>query len=174
MVNEYIATHESIAKYGGFYIGRYELTVIDGKPTVQRNQPVLTAVSTGARNWYGLKKACNEVVTNSQYAQSEMIYGNQWDEVMDWLKQTEFVDDLTLVDSDSSSWGNYIDYSGPTINDYMERTPQESGFSDYWSANNIYDLAGNYYDWTQEASLTDYRVLRRWRLLQFRFSHSSF
>ncbi len=168
MVNEYSATYESIAKYGGFYIGRYELTETDGKPTIKRNQPVLTAANENYTTWYGLKKACSEVVTNSQYAQSEMIYGNQWDEVMDWLKQTEFVDDPTLVDSNSSSWGNY---SNSSENAAIEGagSPQNAGFSDYWSANNIYDLAGNYWDWTQEAYNINLRILRRRLLLHFWF-----
>ena len=28
---------------------------------------------------------------------------------------------------------------------------QTTGFSEYWKANNIYDFAGNYVEWTQEA-----------------------
>ena len=173
MINEYQATYESIRKYGGFYIGRYELTETDGKPTVQRNQQVLTPANENYTTWYGSKKACSEVVTNSQYAQSEMIYGNQWDEVMDWLKQTEFADDPTLVDSNSTSWGNYNNSSG---NADIEGagSPQNAGFSDYWSANNIYDLAGNYWDWTQEAYIVGNRVNRRRQLQQFRFRLSSF
>ena len=39
-------------------------------------------------------------------------------------------------------------------------SPQKSGYSDYWSANNVYDLAGNYYDWTQEACYANFRVSR--------------
>ena len=162
MVNEYNATYESIAKYGGFYIGRYELTETDGKPTVKRSQSVLTAANENYTTWYGLKKACSEVVTNNQYAQSEMIYGNQWDEVMDWLKQTEFVGeaDSNPVDEDSTSWGNYNNSSEDAAIEGAG-SPQNAGFSDYWSANNIYDLAGNYYEWTQEAYYTHGRVTRR-------------
>ena len=87
-----------------------------------------------------------------------MIYGNQWDEVMDWLVDTEARTEYE-VNEDSSSWGNYSNYSGEiAVEGYGE--PQESGHSDAWSANNIYDLAGNYRDWTQEANRTYSRVTR--------------
>ena len=180
IVNEYTATYESIAKYGGFYIGRYELTGSVEEPTVQRNHQVLVVTTNIIENWYELKKACSDVI-NSNYAQSEMVYGNQWDEVMDWLKQTEFIGEEEKVDSDSSNWGNYSDYN--TANNYEEEnekyiavagTPQESGFSDNWSANNIYDLAGNYFEWTQEAYDSYYRVCRRRRFLHLWFYLGSF
>ncbi len=175
MINEYNATYESIKKYGGFYIGRYELTETDGKPTVQRKQPVLTAANENYTTWYGLKKACSEVVANNQYAQSEMIYGNQWDEVMDWLKQTAFAETTgsNPVDVDSSSWGNYSNYSGEEVEGAESGSPRNAGSNDAWSANNIYDLAGNYFDWTQEAYDTYRRVVRRWQLRHFWFWQSS-
>ena len=144
MVAEYNATYASIQKYGGFYIGRYELTGSVDIPTVERGGTVITS-----QNWYNLKKACTNLVSSS-YAQSTMIYGNQWDEVMDWLKKTEFAGDEEKVDTDSSSWGNYN--SG--------NSAKAAGYSETWKANNIYDLAGNCWEWVQEASGTDTRVLR--------------
>ena len=171
MVNEYRAIFESIKQYDGFYIGRYELTGTANEPTVQRYQPVLTAETSGANTWYGLKDACSRVV-NSKYAKSHMIYGNQWDEVMDWLVDTGDKESEE-VNEDSSSWGNYSNYSGETVVEgYGE--PQESGHSDAWSANNIYDLAGNYFDFTQEADTTSSRVIRGRCLHLFRFAFSSF
>ena len=169
VVAEYAATYASIEQYDGFYIGRYELTGSVEVPTVQKEQAVLTN-----QNWYNLKKACTNVVTGDEYgAQSTMIYGNQWDEVMDWLVDTGMSSDLVNVDS--SSWGNYSDYN--TANGYEEGNEKyvaeagtgvlESGHSEYWKANNIYDLAGNARDWTQEASGTSYRVVRGRYLQRF-------
>lgn len=37
---------------------------------------------------------------------------------------------------------------------------QVTGFSEYWKANNIYDLAGNCAEWSQEAYKTNCRVRR--------------
>ena len=59
----------------------------------------------------------------------------------------------------SYSWGNYKDSSYPAnVEGYGKA--QETGHSEYWSANKIYDLAGNYYDLTQEANNNDKRLNR--------------
>ena len=152
MVEEYKATYESIKKYKGFYIGRYELTGSITSPTVQKNKTVVTD-----QNWYNLKKACTDIVKTS-YAQSTMIYGNQWDEVMSWLKTTEFGSDSSKVDSDSSSWGNYSTSTGAAATG--SGTKRTSGYNEAWQANNIYDLAGNYTEWTQGANGIRVRVHR--------------
>ena len=166
MVEEYTATYNSIKTYHGFYIGRYELTGTVEKPTVQKEQAVLTS-----QNWYNLKKACTNVVS-TEYAQTTMVYGNQWDEVMSWLVATEGKTDYE-VNTDSSSWGNYSNSSGDAAIEGAG-SKQISGFSDAWSANNIYDLAGNCYEWTQEANNTGVRVNRGRPLRPFWFDLSSF
>ena len=150
LVEEYKATYNSIKKYKGFYIGRYELTGTVDNPTVQKGQEVLTADIAG--NWYYLKKACTNLVS-SEYAQTTMVYGNQWDEVMSWLVSTGAKTDAE-VNEDSSSWGNYNTASGGT------GSKQVSGYSETWKANNIYDLAGNCWEWTQEAYSNNRRVGR--------------
>ena len=86
-----------------------------------------------------------------------MIYGNQWDRVLNWLVETG-AKEQDEVYSNSSSWGNYNDSTGEAATD-SGRT-QTSGKNEAWQANNIYDLAGNYEEWTQEARLTDGRVYR--------------
>ena len=151
MVAEYKATYDSILKYDGFYIGRYELTGTVSKPTVKKGQTVLSI-----KNWYKLKQACTNVV-NTDYAQTTMIYGNQWDEVMDWLVDTGEKTD-SEVNTDSASWGNYKDSTGNAATG--AGTIRPAGYSEYWKANNIYDLAGNCREFTQEAYRTYGRVTR--------------
>ena len=73
-----------------------------------------------------------------------MIYGVQWDAVCDWLEQSGF-----NTDTDSSSWGNYN--SGSKI---------DTGSNSTYEANGIFDLAGNCWEWTQEAYFTGSRVKR--------------
>ena len=150
MVEEYNTTYQSIAKYDGFYIGRYEITGNVDNPTVQKDGTVITD-----QNWYNLKKACsNVVVEGEEYgAQSTMIYGNQWDEVCSWLK-TKGYD----TDSNSASWGNYSDSTGAAATNSGSK--QTAGKNEAWQANNIYDLAGNCREWTQEAYDTYSRVIR--------------
>ena len=151
MVDEYEAVYESIKKYDGFYIGRYEITGSKTSPTVQRNKTVLTN-----QNWYGQKKACNGIVSTEE-VQSIMIYGNMWDETMQWLIDTG-AKTSDEVNNNSSSWGNYRNNSGNAAVS-GSGSLQKSGYSDYWSANNVYDLAGNYWEWTSE-SYDDYRAFR--------------
>ena len=156
LVDEYNETYQSVKKYGGFYIGRYEISGSVESPTVVKGGTVLTADDESAGNWYNLKKACNNVVNNEKI-KSEMIYGNQWDRVLNWLVETG-AKEQDEVYSNSSSWGNYNDSTGEAATD-SGRT-QTSGKNEAWQANNIYDLAGNYEEWTQEARLTDGRVYR--------------
>ena len=161
LVSEYETTYASIQKYQGFYVGRYELTGSTATPTVQKGQAVLTG-----QNWYQLYKACRNVVAagTENGAQSTMIYGNQWDEVLDWLVDTGM--SSTDVYTNSSSWGNYSDSTGAATTN--SGTKQTSGKNEAWKANNIYDLAGNCWEWTQEASSTNYRFARGRFLRLFR------
>ena len=83
-VAEYKAMSESIKKYKGFYIGRYELSGSVEAPTEK------AGASLTDQNWYNLYKACQNVVTGKENVKSTMIYGVQWDAVCDWLEQSGF------------------------------------------------------------------------------------
>ncbi len=150
MVNEYQEIHDSIEKYGGFYIGRYELTGTIGSPTVVKSGTVITA-----QYWYNLKAACMKLVDNTGKAENEiiakttMIYGNQWDEVCNWLSGAGY--DI----EDSTRWGNYSDNTEEGAG-----SKKTAGYKESWQANNIYDFAGNCAEWTQEAFSTNNRVFR--------------
>ena len=160
-VAEYKAMADSIKKYKGFYIGRYELSGDINSPKEQKGASITN------QNWYNLYKACQNVVQGKENVKSTMIYGIQWDATMEWLKKTIFKDDTSKVDKDSSSWGNYNNSSGNADIDGAG-SKQDTGYSEYWKAYNIYDLAGNCREWTQEARSTNNRVTRRWLLHQFR------
>ena len=151
MVEEYNTTYQSIQKYDGFYIGRYEITGSVDNPTVQRGGTVINN-----QNWYNLKKACTNVVS-TEYAQSTMVYGNQWDEVMAWLIATGDKTE-SQVNTNSADWGNYNNSTGTAATN--SGSPQTAGKNEAWQANNIYDLAGNYMEMTQEAYNTYGRVPR--------------
>ena len=150
MVNEYREIHDSIEKYGGFYIGRYEVTGDINSPTVVKGGTVITS-----QDWYNLKAACMKIVNNTDKQESEitakttMIYGNQWDEVCNWLSGKGY--DI----NNSTSWGNYSDNT-----EEGHGTKQIAGYSENWKANNIYDFAGNCEERTQEANSDMNRVNR--------------
>ena len=159
-VDEYEAMIESVSKYGGFYIGRYELS----EAGVQKDKATLTST-----NWYNLYNACrNSKLQASDKVKTQMIWGCQWDVTMNWLISSG-AKTSNEVNKDSRSWGNYSDSKenakvtvteedGTTTNKYGRK--QNTGYSEYWKANNIYDLAGNCSEWTQEASYTSSRANR--------------
>ena len=154
--DEYKAMIESVSKYGGFYIGRYELS----EAGVQKDKATLTST-----NWYNLYKKCTELKASDK-VKTQMIWGCQWDVTMNWLISSG-AKTSDEVNKDSSTWGNYKNYN--TANNYTEGTAgyeknagslQNTGSSENWKANNIYDLAGNVWEWTQEADNTGNRASR--------------
>ena len=154
-VDEYKAMIESVSKYGGFYIGRYELS----EAGVQKDKATLTNT-----NWYNLYKKCKEL-NASDKVETRMIWGCQWDVTMNWLISSG-AKTSNEVNKDSSSWGNYNNTSvkandGTTVLK-ANGTPAKlsTGKTTFTMANNIYDLAGNCYEWTQEANYTYSRAYR--------------
>lgn len=143
MVNNYATMIESINKYKGFYIGRYELSDAGEK----KKQPTLTK-----KNWYSLYKKCTELKASDK-VKTEMIWGCQWDVACNFIANYGERKSIT----NSSGWGNYSDSTGDaavkeadgTTNAYGKK--QNTGYSEFWKANNIYDFAGNCFEWTQEA-----------------------
>ena len=148
-VAEYKEMIESIRKYGGFYIGRYELS----EAGVKKNQPTLTNT-----NWYNLYKKCKSL-NASDKVETRMIWGCQWDVTMNWLISSG-AKTSDEVNKDSSSWGNYKETSvkaddGTTeIKANKTSSVLNTGITTFTRANNIYDLAGNCWEWTQEAGNT--------------------
>ena len=141
MVSEYEEMIESLEKYKGFYIGRYELTANGEKTGV-------TQTGENRANWYTLYKNCTTLASGSK-VKTRMIWGLQWDATCKWL------DNAGYSITDSSTWGNHSD------NDATGHgSKQNTGFSESWKANNIYDFAGNCWEWTQEAYSTFSRAIR--------------
>ena len=153
IVSEYNQMITSIGQYKGFWIGRYELSA-NG---VKKNQPTLN------ESWYKLYLNCKSLSKDTDIAITRMIWGCQWDATCKFIASGENSKDIT----NSCSWGNYVEYN--RLNGYIEGdeeyiseagTKQVTGYSEYWKAKNIYDLAGNCWEETQEASGTNFRVAR--------------
>lgn len=152
LIQEYEDVYASTCIYNGFYIGRYELTGTYEKPTVAREQELLVL-----RDWYDLKQACINLV-DTEYAGTTMIYGNQWDEVMSWIVETG-EKTYEQVYEDSFGWGNYINSETDPFAYIDQDKPNKSASNLAWQANEIYDLAGNAMEWTQEC-INGFRVMR--------------
>ena len=137
---------KSVKTYGGFYIGRYETgNLSQTKAVVQKNN-----TDIGSQTWYTQYKLCKTIKANDNVATS-MLWGCQWDATMRWM-QTSSNSEVANFPTNSAGKGNYEDTNG--------NSPIPTGSNSAYSVNNIYDMAGNVYDWTIEASITLYRVIR--------------
>lgn len=138
-------------KYQGFYIGRYETSNNSGKAASKKadvwnfisyTDSKSHAESAGTSYGYDATKVGTNLIT-----------GTEWDTVMKWVKKAG-ID----VSTNTSGYGNYNNSTAPAdVSGYGNL--QVTGYSTYWRVKNIYDLAGNVWEWTNEKYST-YYVLR--------------
>lgn len=130
MVDEFNLMIESVKKYGGFYIGRFELGYDNGMVCRGDVKAVSCNDSGGTThhgdsstaNWYGLYNKCKSFTTNK--LQSGMIWGCQIDAIKDYTG-TEINDVSKIIQNGRKLTGQY--------NDIVK---------------NIHDLRGNMNEWT--------------------------
>ena len=163
---------ESIKKYGGFYIGRYETGGLNGTAVVRKMD-----TNIANQNWYTMYKKCLTLKGTNTDVKTSMIFGNLWDEALEWLiKSGATISDGTTLTyqlmKNSTTWGNYYNATFNYIaanaeTPLMTETKAQStstripaGSAEYTKANNVYDMAGNVWDWTTETHSTVYRVFR--------------
>ena len=143
----------SVATYGGYYIGRYQTgDLSQATPVVRRMNTDL-----GEQNWWQMWKKARKLSGTS--AGVQMIWGIQWDEALKWLIDSG-EKTYSEVGSNSTSWGNYENNSFTYYTNTSKSTATKSsgsqtripsGAYEGANANNVYDLAGNVLDWTIEA-----------------------
>ena len=172
MVPEAITT--SVNNNGGFYIGRFEA----GKPegvTLATDGSVKPVSKQGATVWNNIAWSDNGTnddanpgngavtVARSMYLESDtnygvastLIYGVQWDTALKFIGA--YGGDTTYA-TDSTGKGNYNGTSG--ADDIASTSePAECGAREGFRQKNIYDMAGNVWEWSMEKCST-YRVIR--------------
>jgi len=155
--------------YKGFYIARYE-SMFDyngGSIRVASKKSLNKTISGWSRdnahtgylfnfvNYTDSKTYAENMDTSYSYDTSKvgtnLITGAQWDTAMKWIQNSG------KSVTDSRTWGNHSDSTSPA--NVGNGTLQVSGYSNNWKANNIYDLAGNTWEWTNEIYSSD-RVYR--------------
>ncbi len=162
-----------IAKYGGFYVGRYEAGLADTITEYTGNQ-INNATSSPGYNVEGIpksragelpwifisqinsKKSAEKMYENSDYVTSGLITGTQWDVMLNKFIGTTNQNGLILTENDiknSSKWGNHantnIRYTGRAANLF------QSGNNWYigpWGTKQTNATTGTYTEYTTGAS----------------------
>lgn len=137
---------ESVRKYGGFYFSCYAISINSETYKLQSVSGAKTLV-TGSFD-EARKKA--STIENDDAVKSHLTFGAEYDSVLEWLLETQVKTRAEIV-HDSSTWGNYH---------YKDNPEHKTGCKEEWCVNNIYDLAGDMQEWTQEQYQSQYRVVR--------------
>ena len=179
-----ISIHEdSVNKYGGFYIARYEAGAGSKNPRTSSSgttDVVLSQANKYPYNYISQTDSITKAATinnGKTNVTASLINSAVWDRTLNWLEETKTVTRAELFDS--TSWGNYKNsqfnftgkYStdhGDTFTDVTTSTQKPesdfyllgTGVTEYTKRNNIYDLAGNCWEWTTESYSSDNRVSR--------------
>ena len=146
--DELLEQLESVKKYGGFYISRYNISESSkGKPqSVKGAKPWIYSDFFSAK-WFA------STIEDSEAVKSHLTFGAEYDSVLEWFIKTE-IKTLAEIAYTSTEWGNHWNKENPP------RKVVETGSREEWCANNIYDFAGNVDEWTQEQNESSFRVIR--------------
>lgn len=139
----------SINRYGGFYISTYNISQNPEtlKPQSVRGEKPWTKIDFSDARWVAIRFEPNGALL------SHLPYGAEYDSILEWLLESGAKTHDEIA-KDSSSWGNYLNTNN------TPNTLAKTGSNEDWCVNNIYDLAGNVNEWTQEKKYNNEAVIR--------------
>ena len=148
MQNDFDKMIASVSANGGFYMGRYEASLINGETRVVAGATSMSAEEKSANRWYGLYARQRNFADDNGLTSvdSSMIWGCQYDAMINWM-QGEGIDVAA-----TASAGNNTEKNG----DSKRRT----GVKAKDKLKNIYDILGLRREWTLEANDTYQRANR--------------
>lgn len=176
----YYKMYYKVKKYGGFYIGRYEtgdITATSERTVVKNSDSIGIQKYLNVYNYVPFKLSTinKREITGAQElaikfgeqngyktVTTSVVYGVQWDSMLRFI-----VSDTNNVNN-SIRWGNYstseLNYTDANGNSYLKQSGEvrllKTGASEETKAKNIYDVAGNAYEWTMETAGSGVRTVR--------------
>ena len=176
----YYKMYYKVKKYGGFYIGRYEtgdLTAQSERTSVKNSDSIGIQKYLNAYNYVpfelstinkreitGAKELAIKFAEQNNYktVTTSVVYGIQWDATL------RFIVSDTYNVNNSTRWGNYstseLNYTDANGNTNIKKNGEvrllKTGASEETKAKNIYDIAGNTYEWTVETTSSGARIVR--------------
>ena len=162
---EYNKMVKSVSEYGGFYIGRYEMSINATSKNAESKYGATSANAkdTDTNQWYGLynkaktyapEKNSDNTENASQKVVSSMIWGSQYDAMLRWMINSGIKNITSTTPIDLSIGTTLRNTTRVTGGANNGQTVSKDKLS------NIYDLLGNSLEWTQEAYTTNIRVHR--------------
>lgn len=127
--------NDSILNYEGFYIARFEAGKEVETEKVVSKSGVLPWTQIV---WQKARDLSIGMYSENDYFQTDLVNSYAWDSTCNWIRNTG-----SNID-DSTPYGNYQNSS-----DGLNRV-LETGSNERWKVNNIYDMAGNAWEYTTE------------------------
>ena len=168
---------ESVINNGGFYIARFEAGIAENMPQEELNENSSETYGNGTYKpvskqgaivwnyiqWGDRNDDTNPgngavTVAKSMYSEdninygvtSTLIYGAQWDTTLKFIEAYDIGEaNYDIYATNSTGMGNYKE------GDSITEEPATSGSLNVFKQKNIYDMAGNVYEWTMELYNTD-------------------
>ena len=173
---------DSVLEHDGFYVGRYEAGTSSTEERTEESgitEDVVVKQGANVYNYIGWSNSNNmknetggavqkakEFADEKGYTSvtSTLMYGVQWDAIMAWIEPRykdknnaeELLAEKNFV-ANSTGKGNYSE--DENTNSWKGKVTTTGASADY-AVKNIYDLAGNVYEWTMESYNTVSRVNR--------------
>lgn len=165
---------KSIYNKGGFWISQYEIGAEEAVETNNDTRSLAGKKNLYPYNFITCSQAENLVKNlNSEEHTKSLLFGIQWDLTMKYLEERS-VKTQDQIKTKSSTWGNYENANFDITNSQNVKVLEEgqawtelnqnytkentnsvllsTGATKRNSILNIYDLAGNVWEWTLEAS----------------------
>lgn len=162
--------NDQVTKYGGFYLARYEAMLdyhggdmrIASRPSKNGSNALVSftqafdGYTINNINYGDAKRECEQMATKYEYSTDAVVTGlptgKQWDTACNWISSVANV-------LDGNAWGNYYTSIPPaSTGNYQQAVVKPSGSNENWKAKNIYDFAGNLYEWTSEKYSTSFLI----------------